>query len=69
MPVEEDMVTRAFFKASVHWEACNGGRIKFWFDCWLQGQSISDLFPQLVAAVQPQHRLGHLPGSALVNDS
>jgi hypothetical protein len=33
MPVEEDLVTRAFFKASVRWEIGKGDCIKFWSDC------------------------------------
>jgi hypothetical protein len=37
MPADEDMVTRAFFQASVRWEIGNGESI-FLSDAWLQGQ-------------------------------
>jgi hypothetical protein len=68
MPADEDLVTRAFFQASVRWVISNDKSIIFWSDPWLQGHAISDLFPQLVAAVQPQrHHSRHL-GTILSDD-
>jgi hypothetical protein len=54
MPMEEDMVTKAFFKASVRWEIGKGDCIKFWSNNWFCGQSISGIFPHLAAAVPPR---------------
>jgi hypothetical protein len=69
MPVEEDMVTKSFFKASVRWEIGKGDCIKFWSDSWLHDQSITDIFPQLVTAVPARRRRDHLLGVALAGDS
>jgi hypothetical protein len=69
MPADEDMVTRAFFQASVRWEIGNGESIFFWSDAWLQGQAIGDLFPQLAAAVQPRHRRSRRLSAALSGDA
>jgi hypothetical protein len=68
-PVEEDMVTKAFFKASVRWEIDKGDCIKFWSDNWFRRQSISDIFPQLAAAVPPRRRHDRLLGSALAGNA
>ena len=46
---------RAFFFASTTMIIRNGQHALFWEDCWINGRSISEIAPQLYAAV-PKHR-------------
>jgi hypothetical protein len=46
-----DAAIAAFFRASTHWLLGDGELITFWSSPWLDGRSIEELAPHLVAAV------------------
>jgi hypothetical protein len=47
----EDSLTKAFFDASVHLQLRDGATFLFWSDPWLEGARLTNLAPDLVAAV------------------
>ncbi|PNT69867.1 hypothetical protein BRADI_2g01749v3, partial [Brachypodium distachyon] len=43
----KDKLTLALFKAATHVNLGDGARCSFWYDPWLEGQSLADRFPAL----------------------
>jgi hypothetical protein len=56
-PVKEDQATTAFFYSSISIIVGDGKSVLFWLDHWLDGKSIADLAPDLVASVPTQQDL------------
>jgi hypothetical protein len=56
LPVQEDVVTRAFFKDSICCVLGDGANTLFWTDPWLQGHSLEDWAPDLTAVVLQRWR-------------
>jgi hypothetical protein len=51
--LHEDVVTKAFFKISIHCIVGNDQSTLFWMDPWVDGGYIVNLAPELVAVVHP----------------
>jgi hypothetical protein len=69
MPVKEDRVTTAFFKASTYFIVGHGSSARFWTDSWLDGRSIADIAPELAATVPSYRRNRRTVISALQHDA
>jgi hypothetical protein len=51
--LHEDVVTKAFFKISIHCIVGNDQSTLFWMDPWVDGGYIVNLAPESVAVVHP----------------
>jgi hypothetical protein len=56
MPIAEDMVTKAFFRASVTITVRNGSSTLFWTECLLNNQGIQEPPPELFVAMPARRR-------------
>jgi hypothetical protein len=56
LPIQEDPITTAFFKASIRCTVGNGHSTSFWTNPWVDGQCIADFTPDLFEAVAPHAR-------------
>jgi hypothetical protein len=69
LPSNDDSILMAFFRASTFHEISNGTDILFWKDAWVEGSSIGELAPELVAAVPARKQKRRSLASALVGDA
>jgi hypothetical protein len=51
MPLHEDMVTKAFFVASICCEVGSDSSTFFWLDPWFNDRCLSDMAPELFTVV------------------
>jgi hypothetical protein len=51
LPFNVDKDMAEFCKASTYWQIGDSSMTLFWSDAWLDGQSIADMAPELVATV------------------
>jgi hypothetical protein len=65
MSFKDDPITLAFFKASTQVMVGNGNMIFFWSGPWLDGQSIPDLAPGMVATVASKQRTQRIVVAAI----
>ena len=54
LPDHAESLVLDMFNASISIQIGNGQRSYFWTDRWIQGRSIKDLAPALLAAVRPR---------------
>jgi hypothetical protein len=69
LPMATDIVSKAFFRASVTCLVGNGECTLFWEDPWLDVLCIADWVPDLVAAVSTRCHRCRTIASALVNNA
>jgi hypothetical protein len=67
--LHEDVVTRAFFNSSIHCNVGNGCSTRFWLDPWMDGRSIVDRAPKLLAVVHPRRQSSRTVAAALDQDA
>jgi hypothetical protein len=69
MPVMNDAETLVFFRASITTTVGNGASTFFWTDHWLNGQSIGELAPELLAVVLLRRRKKRTVCSTLIGNA
>jgi hypothetical protein len=69
MPVTNDAETLVFFRASITTTVGNGASTFFWIDHWLNGQSIGELAPELLAVVLQRRRKKRTVCSTLIGNA
>jgi hypothetical protein len=69
MKVDEDAITKAFFRASFTVKVENGASTLFCTERWTNGQSVKELEPDLLAMVPARRQLTRTVCSTLCNSS
>ncbi|CAL4948729.1 unnamed protein product [Urochloa decumbens] len=68
LPIKVSPEVQAFFDASITIQIGNGERTLFWTDKWIDGESICDLVPTLVARVGTRTKKSRTVAQALTQD-
>jgi hypothetical protein len=69
LPIVDDPVSTALFKASTRIVVDNGASLIFWTDDWLAGKCIEEIAPDLFQAVSRHARARHSVASTLQNQA
>jgi hypothetical protein len=69
LPLHEDAATKALFNSSIHCIVGDNCSTRFWLDPWMDGRSITDRAPDLLAAVHPRCQSSRTVATALDQDA